>query len=230
MKRFVLYLIFLMIAYTGAFPDSIKFITPKVLDFGRVIQGEEIEGAFKMLITGNKIVEIESIRPGCGCTVVKDLPMTYNPGDTLTIPFTLNTHGFQGSVVKPITVSFKNTDIQSEKLNIRATIYQDLCLSKRYLLFRNIPIDPNIVVSDSLFLVNASEDTVHLTEVIFASDLITLDYENKPIAPNDSLVIKVRLHPMMAANVPVYIHFKTDREKKQLPILDLRVYIDIREQ
>lgn len=229
MKRFILFLICLGIAHTGAFSNPIKFLTPKALDFGEVSQGEEITGTFKILITGEKVVEIESIRPGCGCTVVKDLPMTYNPGDTLTIPFTLNTRGFQGAISKPITVNFKDADILSEKLYIRAIIFQELSLSKRYLLFKNVPVDPSVVVSDSLYLKNASGKTIHLTEASFTSDLLTVDYDNKPIAPNDSLAIKVRLHPMKAANVPVYIHFKTDLQDKKSPVLDLRVYIDTRE-
>lgn len=229
MKRFVLLMIFLIGMVTAVFSDPIKFLTPKVLEFGKVPQGEEISGAFKILITSKKVLEIESIRPGCGCTVVKDLPMTYNPGDTLVIPFTLNTRGFFGVIRKPITVTFKDLDIPAEKLYIGATIFQDLSLSKRYLIFKDVKVDPSVVLSDSLYFLNASDKDVHITEASFSSDLVTVDYDKRAAAPNDSLLIKVRLHPMMAFNAPVYIRFKTDQNEKTLPGLELRVYLDIRE-
>lgn len=90
-------------------------------DFGEVLEGAEVEHDFVVKNTGKGVLQIDQVRPSCGCTVAS-YDQTIQPGDEGRIHLKLHLKGFQGNVRKTATV-FTNDPLESRAvLTLQGTI------------------------------------------------------------------------------------------------------------
>ena len=102
---------------------------------GTVIEGktDKLNAVFKVKNTGNAVLKFESVRPGCGCTVVK-YDTTVLPGKTSRIEAQVNIKGYGASEIsKYITVTSNAENEPSVRLTIDATIQAVIDVSDGYL-------------------------------------------------------------------------------------------------
>ena len=78
---------------------KIQFATP-VYDFGRIKSGEPVKHTYVFTNTGDRLLIIKSVQPGCGCTTVGEWTKQAEPGQTGSIPIQFNTSGYNGPVTK----------------------------------------------------------------------------------------------------------------------------------
>jgi hypothetical protein len=72
-------------------PPIIKF-QEEIFDFDTVALGSKVEYTFTFKNVGKTPLLINSVKAGCGCTVLKGWPKTpINPGETGEIPVVLST-------------------------------------------------------------------------------------------------------------------------------------------
>ncbi len=72
-------------------------------DFGEVYEGGEVEHEFILKNTGKGELQIDQVRPSCGCTLAH-FDKTIPPGGTGKINLKVNLKGFQGDIKKRATV------------------------------------------------------------------------------------------------------------------------------
>ena len=82
-------------ASTNALGPRIQFATP-VYDFGRVKAGEPVKYTYVFTNTGDRLLIINSVQPGCGCTTAGEWTKQVEPGKTGSIPIQFNTAGYNG--------------------------------------------------------------------------------------------------------------------------------------
>src|SRR5210317_1533944 len=90
-------------------------------DFGEVIEGETVEGVFKVTNAGKSDLVITSAKATCGCTVPEWPKDAIKPGESADIKFTFNSRGRQGKQTKSITLK-TNTEKITEILRIKGTV------------------------------------------------------------------------------------------------------------
>lgn len=96
-------------------------IPEKVKDFGTVPKGEKIKAEFMVRNTGQKVLEINQVRPTCGCTVAS-FDHTVAPGATGKVDAEVDTTGFQGPITKAVLVYSNDPDNPQVNLVIKADV------------------------------------------------------------------------------------------------------------
>lgn len=101
---------------SAAAGDSSKFTTIQWLDstknLGKINEGQKVEVAFKFKNTGNYPLVIQSVHPGCGCTVADYPKEPIAPGAEGQITGSFNSQGREGMQHKEITVMANTSGTQ----------------------------------------------------------------------------------------------------------------------
>lgn len=91
-------------------------------DFGEVSSGKTVNIAFEFENAGNEVLLIRNIIPACGCTTAELEKKEYQPGEKGTIHSKFNTSGYNGKVVKTITVISNDGSAPEVRLAISGNI------------------------------------------------------------------------------------------------------------
>ena len=117
---------------------KIEFDT-KTFQCGTVIEGktELLNAVFNIKNTGDAVLKLENVRPGCGCTIVK-YDTLIQPGKSAKIESTVRIKGYRnGPISKSITVTSNAQNEQSVQLTIKAVIESIIDISESNLFFEN---------------------------------------------------------------------------------------------
>jgi hypothetical protein len=95
--------------------DSVK-------NLGKINEGQKLEIAFRFKNTGNKPLVIESVRPGCGCTVAEYPKKPIAPGSEGEITGSFDSHGRQGIQNKDIFVTANTAGSQNHTLHFTVEV------------------------------------------------------------------------------------------------------------
>ena len=92
-----------------------------IFDFDTVALGSEVEYTFKFKNTGKTPLLINSVKAGCGCTVLKGWPKTpIKPGSKGEIPVVLTTQ--RTGLVKKYVSVLANTKPATSKLFLKGYV------------------------------------------------------------------------------------------------------------
>jgi hypothetical protein len=111
-------------------------------DFGRVPQGETLQYDFVLRNDGDSVLEINEVRPSCGCTTTGDWPHTLQPGQSGTLPVRVETAHFVGPIIKTIAVVTNDATRNETTLELRANIWTEISVANPVLIFPPVG-DPN---------------------------------------------------------------------------------------
>lgn len=102
--------------------DRPKLVVPeKIIDLGKVSQGEVRKVVFKLKNEGSAPLVIRAARPTCGCTVA-DFDREIAPGETGEVRATLDTSDFRGPISKSILVACNDPFTPTVALSIRVNV------------------------------------------------------------------------------------------------------------
>ncbi len=101
--------------------SAIRFKNTTV-DFGEVTSGKIVDILFEFENAGNDILVIKEIIPSCGCTTADMAKKDYKPGEKGTIASKFNTNGYNGKVIKTITVTSNDPDAPETRLTLKGTV------------------------------------------------------------------------------------------------------------
>jgi hypothetical protein len=110
---------------TNAVGPKIQFATP-VYEFGKIRAGEPIRYTFVFTNTGDQVLILNSVQPQCGCTTAGEWTKQVEPGNTGTIPIQVNTLGYNGLVIKQVTVTCNVASQPTTFLQLKGTLYKPI--------------------------------------------------------------------------------------------------------
>ena len=101
-----------------ALKDSTNYTTIEWLDsteqnLGKIEQGQVVEITWKFRNSGTKPLVIAEVRPGCGCTGAEGPSKPVAPGKEGVIRAKFDSHGFDGTQHKNVTVLANNSNHNS---------------------------------------------------------------------------------------------------------------------
>lgn len=120
MKKNIFILIFLLAAVLFAKP-AIKFKSTTI-DFGEVESGKIVDINFEFENTGSDLLIIKNVIPSCGCTTTGLAKKEYKAGEKGTIASKFNSSGYNGKIIKTITVTSNDPDAAETRLTISGTV------------------------------------------------------------------------------------------------------------
>ena len=219
MNQFFLLLAFVMPCFSES---KVEYLTPTLIDFGKVREGQALDGEIKFVNRGNEPLVIGRVQPGCGCTVANVEKKSYDPGEKATISFTLKTNHFRGLIRKGIQISFKNEDVPNERFTIQAQVTTDLEMTPQYLHFRNLVVNPDTMVTKYVKFKNSSNKKIHISKADYRSDLFRIIPETFSVPIGETYLLRVELKPKAVTRENTVVTFSTDLKEK--PEVKLHVY------
>jgi hypothetical protein len=136
----------------------------KVFKCGEVIEGkvDKINAVFNVKNTGNAVLTLKSVRPGCGCTVVK-YDTNIQPGKSAKIESSVNIGGYRpGPISKSITVTSNAPNDSVARLSIEATVVPEIDVSER-----NITLGGDDTASYRTLELSSKMKDLKVSEVFF---------------------------------------------------------------
>lgn len=113
----------------------IHFAAP-IHDFGRVVVGTVLRHDFYFTNTGTAPLEISNVHASCGCTTAGEWSRRVEPGQFGVLPVQLNTAGFQGMVIKTVTLTCNDPRQPNVTLQLRANLWMPIEMNPRYATLR----------------------------------------------------------------------------------------------
>lgn len=203
------------------FAQSIEWVGPNTMDFGRVKEGEILEGKFQFVNKGKTAIHIRDVYASCGCTTTQLPKMMYEPGETATISYSVKTKGFRGPIRKTVEVNFEEDNLEPLVFVIQATVITEIEVTPTFIDFKTLPVNPDTTVTKEIRIRNNGEKPVHITEVKNTDELLTVKMEKTAIPPGKETVIWVTLHPAREEMKDLDIWIETDhpnRPKIMIPV------------
>jgi hypothetical protein len=151
---------------------SIPYAAPRIqfdtttFDCGTVIAGktDKLNATFVVKNTGDALLRLEKVRPGCGCTVVK-YDSLIEPGKSAKIESQVRIKGYHpGQLSKGITVTSNAANTPTVRLKITATIRSLIDISDRY-----VSLSAGDTTMKKLFVTSKKND-LKITAVSFGTE------------------------------------------------------------
>ncbi|GAX60687.1 hypothetical protein SCALIN_C13_0204 [Candidatus Scalindua japonica] len=127
--------------------NSVSRKKPKIFfehpdfNFDKVYKGNKVEHVYKFENRGNDTLEIQKVKPSCGCTAVVLSHNTILPGKTGEIKATFNSRSYRGHARKTIAVLSNDPDTPSYKLTLSGEIIEEISIKPQNINFGSFRVD-----------------------------------------------------------------------------------------
>ena len=195
-----------VVTSTNDAAPKIQFATP-IYDFGRVKGGEAVKFDFIFTNTGNALLELTAVQPGCGCTTAGEWSRKVEPGQTGHIPIQFNAGGYSGAVTKGITVTCNDKSQPTVALQIKGTIWKPVDVIPQYAML-NGTADALVNATSIVRIVNNEEAPLTLSEPEINNPLFATEVKTKEPGKEYEVVIRLA-KPLEAGNANGVITFKS---------------------
>lgn len=105
-----------------------------VLDFGKVAGGQNVNHDYTFTNTGDQMLEIQDVRPTCGCTIAGKWDSRIEPGKTGRIPISFTAPNIEGDIVKNIIVLCNDPSRTNVTLQIAGKIWKPIKVEPAYVM------------------------------------------------------------------------------------------------
>ncbi len=194
MKKHIFVSLLLLSAALFAKP-AIKFKNATV-DFGEVTSGKVVDILFEFENAGNETLLIRNIIPSCGCTTADLAKKDYKPGEKGTITSKFNTSGYNGKVVKTITVTSNDPNAPETRLTMKGTVtlkdFAQAGIKPEQIDFAAVAVGKTYV--RTLNLSNSGNQDLRIIEVSCSPE-VSLEFSANTVAPKKSTEITLKFTP-----------------------------------
>jgi len=108
-------------AGTNLLGPKIQFETA-VHDFGRALSGEQVKYTYVFTNSGDQTLEVSGVQ-ACGC-ITANWTRSVDPGKTGSIPISFNSTGYNGPVMKTVTVTCNDKANPQPRLQFKGTVWK----------------------------------------------------------------------------------------------------------
>ena len=190
---------------TNGVGPKIQFATP-IYDFGRVRSGELVKYTYVFTNTGDRMLMVTAVQPGCHCTTAGEWTKQVEPGQTGNIPIQFDTVGNNGPVGRQVTVTCNVPNQPSTLLQIRGSVYRAIDFTPPMALL-NLPPDGESA-SMVVTITNNTDEPLALSDPEINNRMFTAQLTTN--TPGKSYQLRVSVVPPVSAGyVPGQISLRT---------------------
>jgi hypothetical protein len=225
MKKSVLISLLLLTTALVAKP-TLKFKN-MAADFGEMASGKIVDINFEFENAGNEILYIKSVIPSCGCTTADLTKKDYKPGEKGTIASKFNTSGYNGKVVKTITVTSNDPDAPETRLTLSGTVivkdFAQASLKPEHIDFGTVTAGKTY--SKKLNLSNVGNQELQIIE-ISCSPEVSLVFRTNLLEPKKTTEIVLNFTPFEKGIFNNIIKIRTNDYRTPYVFVRLEAQID----
>jgi len=176
---------------------------------------------------GDAMLEINQVKPACGCTSAPLTKSKLKPGDTTSIHVQLRIGNRASKVTKTIRITSNDPKIPNKIYYLKCKVFLPLEISPTpYFTFNQMKVGQESV--SVLNLKNNTKKTVTLSEIVIKpADLIFNLKNNTKIKPGESIKLSAKITPKKAGYFNCSIRMKTTA--KDMPQLYISGYGNVQE-
>ena len=193
------------ISSTNDVGPRIQFETPS-WDFGRVKAGELVKHTYVFTNTGDQVLLLTGVQPGCHCTTAGQWTKEVQPGQTGSIPIQFDTAGNNGPVVRQVTVTCNVRKLPYTLLQLHGSVYRAIDFNPPMALL-NLPPDGDSA-SVLVNITNNTEEPLMLCDPEINNRIFTAELTTN--TPGRAFQLRVTVTPPASMGyVPAQISFRT---------------------
>ncbi len=208
-------------AQAGKSNAKIQFESTTV-EFGEKESGEIATVQFKFKNVGKDVLVIKNISSSCGCTVPQLDKKEYQPGESGVLPVQFNTRGYNGKVVKTITVNSNDSENGMIQLNIAGTVnmkdfavmeldsdkldFGDLVKGKKY--------------SKKVTIRNTGTIELKIIEVTHGADMYPI-FPKKELKAHEEMNMEIVFTPMDPGKINNFLKIMTNAYQSRMMIVKI---------
>lgn len=205
--------------------QQVEFKNPKMIEVGKISQGETIQGTIEFTNTGSTPVEIAEVKASCGCTAVKPEKMVFASGESTAIPYTIDTERFSGVIQKSISIIFKNMEPAAHTFFVRAEVVTSMTISPRYINFKNVTRNADTTLTEFFEITNETDAPLAITKVYADNPLFSAYPASVSIPAGKSHLFRVELKPSEVGRHNTKIMIQVDNQQDQEKALPIFVNV-----
>jgi Protein of unknown function (DUF1573) len=200
---------------TNAPSDPAK--SPKIVfaatsfDFGEVESGTAVKHEFWFTNTGQALLEVKDVRPGCGCTTAGEWDKQVAPGASGKIPVQFNSAGYGGAVSKAIFVTCNDPQQSTVTLQLHGTIWKSIDVKPPYVIFNILP-DAETNQTQIVRITSNLKEPITLSDPSSSSPAFKLELKTVTPGKEFDLLVTI-LASQVTGNVSTPIQIKTSSPK-----------------
>ncbi|MBN2399862.1 MAG: DUF1573 domain-containing protein [Candidatus Aminicenantes bacterium] len=210
MKKSVFALFILLTTLQIFAKPTIKFKNTTV-DFGEVESGQITEINFEFENTGSDLLIIKKIISSCGCTTIDLAKKEYKAGEKGTITSKFNSRGYQGKVVKTITVLSNDPDAAEIRLMLSGTVtikdFAQADLKPERINFQMVKVGKTYV--RKLNLSNSGTNDLRIIEVSCAPE-VSLQFKTNAVGARKTSEIILNFTPFAKGSFNGMVKIRTN--------------------
>jgi len=226
MKRLLILMVIPLLTISLAATAKINFEKTQ-LDFGELESGKTADLEFKFENTGDETLIIKNISSSCGCTVTKVEKKEYKPGEKGTIPVKFFSRGYNGKIIKTITVSTNDPDNVYSRLKIVGNVFlkdfaQLTLISSDRIDFKEVALGEKR--SETVKFKNSGTIELRVIEVVHAPE-INLEFSKIVLAPEEEAEITLTFKAMQAGRFASFPRLRTNAYRQRSVILKVNAEV-----
>ncbi len=175
---------------------KIQFAEP-IHDFGRVKVNEPAKYDFVFTNTGQAMLEVTAVHPGCGCTAAGNWTRQVAPAKTGIIPIQFNGAGNPGPFGKSITITCNDPAQQTVVLQFKGVLWKPVEVTPQYAVF-NVTEDSVSNATSVVSIVNNEETPLILSTPEYNNAFFTATIKTNE--PGKKYEVTIRTVPPLPAN------------------------------
>jgi hypothetical protein len=226
MKKNIFALFILLAALQIFAKPAIKFKSTTI-DFGEVESGKIVDINFEFENTGSDLLIIKNIIPACGCTTTGLTKKEYKAGEKGTISAKFNTSGYNGKVVKTITVTSNDPDAAETRLTISGTAmvkdFAQADLKPESINFDTVTIGKTYI--RKLNLSNSGTVDLRIIE-ISCNPEVSLQFKTNILGAKKTTEITLIFTPFTKGNFSNMVRIRTNDYRNPYVIVRLEAQIN----
>ena len=210
-------------APTNGMGPRIQFATP-VYDFGKVLAGETAKCEFVFTNTGDQVLEVTAVQPGCHCTTVGDWSHQVEPGKTGTIVLQYDSAGLpSGPVERTATVTCTDPNQPVVGLRLKGTIWSAIDVVPVIALINVLP-DMLSNAPAVVHITNNLKEPLLLSAPESSSPAYAAELQTNQFGRDYQLIVRA-LPPVPAGTSQGKITLRTSFTNK--PLLEIPVWANV---
>ncbi len=210
MKKSVFVLFILLTALQIVAKPTIKFKSTTV-NFGEVESGQITEINFEFENAGSDLLIIKNIIASCGCTTTGLAKKEYKAGEKGIISSKFNSRGYNGKVVKTITVLSNDPDAAEIRLMLSGTVtikdFAQAELKPERINFETVKVGKTY--SRKLNLSNSGNNDLRIIEVSCAPE-VSLQFKTNVLGVRKTSEIILNFTPFAKGSFNGMVKIRTN--------------------
>ena len=215
--------------YSAAYSQpKLNIIDGDTYNWGKVkLKDAPLKSKIKIRNDGTDTLNIENVKPSCGCTTAPLDKNKLKPGEIATMDVTVQITAHSGQLTKSITITSNDPKTPSKVLFLKADVTLDLEVSPTpYFPFDKMKVGSES--SASVKVKNKTDKEVTLSDFKLTPDNLSINLKNKKVLlPGEEIEVVARVTPNKKGYFNCEVTIKTSCP--DLPELKIQGYGNVDE-